>query len=295
MKTHGFTAIYAIAYDCLHRIASGMLVLVAMSPSAKAALVSGWGLEIGSGSGATLVEGAPGVFSSTIDANTIPRALIDIGGQNTAAVVSVGDTVILSGRVTFSESNLSNQQFRFGLFNTNTGLAGTLSNDDWIGSNPAGWLGQMVQMGGTGGGGPGTTALKGRAGTGTGTFMGNSDTYIVGTTAANFNTDAGTYAFNLSILRTTATTQNISYEITQLSGGSYFSSGSFTDSGASASLASYNAVGFLLNTSTGPARFTNVDVSVVPEPSVAAYSLFIGSICLLRRSRCRSPKIRCEK
>jgi hypothetical protein len=276
-------------------MASGMLALVAMSPAAKAALVSGWGLEIGSGSGATIAEWGPGMFSSTIDSNTIPRALIDVAGQNTPAVVGVGDTIILSGRVKFSESNLSNQQFRFGLFNINTGLAGTLSNDRWIGSNPAGWLGHMVQMGGTGGGGLGTTSLKGRAGTGTTTFMANSDTYIVGTTDANFNTSAGTYAFDLTILRTTATTQNISYEITQLSGGSYFSSGSFTDSGASASLASYNAVGFLLNTSTGPAQFTNVDVSVVPEPPVAAYFLFIGGICLLRRSRLRSPKMPCAR
>ena len=92
------------------------------------------------------------------------------------------------------------------------------------------------------------------------------------------------YNFNLLLTRTGATTVQTDYSFV---GGTVSRNGSFVDSGGvSSSVASFNAVGFLLNANTGSGTFTDVSVTVVPEPAtIATAGLCLGIVFAAYRRR----------
>jgi hypothetical protein len=258
---------------------AGLAAIVANKASAD--LVTGWGLETGA-QNATLTEGAPGSFSvTTPTGNAAPRALL----PSLIDFSAVGDVIQLSGTVSFANT-LGNEQFRFGLFNTNNSNPGTLSGGLWLGANPVGWLGYLVEPGNGGG----TTRLVGRTGANAGTGWSSAtattpaQVYDINSIPTTTSPPPGTYSVSLTLTRTGPTSVNISY---LFSGGSYTTSTSFTDNnlGPSASMTSFNAVGFLLNANTGAGAFSGVDVSV-PEPSTFVLAgLGLAGLVLIRARR----------
>jgi MYXO-CTERM domain-containing protein len=250
----------------------GAVVLVlAETRWAPAALVSGWGLETGFAN-ATLTEGAAGSFSTTTPTgNAAPRAVL----ASPISLASIGSAVRLSGVATL-QNTLGNQQFRFGLWNTNGHAAGTLSSGVWTGGDPNGWLGYMTQIGNNGG----TNVVRGRGATGA--WLSNTGAYDVGSNASTSSPAGATpYSFSLRLTRTGATSVEVSYSFV---GGTENRSGTFTDNnlGPSAAMSSVNAVGFLLNANTGSGTFSDVDVSAVPEPA-SLWPALLGAAGLRRR------------
>lgn len=235
---------------------------------ASANPVTGWGLETEFAAG-LLTEGSAGSFSvSSVTGNAVPRALI----RNPVDLSDIGDTVELSGTVTMADSP-GNQQFRFGLFDTNGQAPGTLSGGLWSAADPYGWLGYMLHVGGGQFSVGDQDAVKAR--TTTGPWFSNTGAYIVGvgpgfTPSPPANTP---YDFSLRLTRTGATSVQIGYSFV---GGTVNRNGTFVDHnlGASVSATTYDAVGFLLNGETGDAVFSNVSV-VVPEPTSTALLLTI--------------------
>jgi hypothetical protein len=219
---------------------------------AHAQLVTGWGLDT-TLANATLTEGAPGSFSvTTPTGNAGPRALL----ASPISFANVGAIIQLRGNATLTGA-LGNQQFRFGLYNPNGHATGTLASGAWTGADVTGWLGYMVQVGGAG-----SDAVRGRSGTGAGVWLSNTDAYTVGTVATTVSAPANTpYSFSLTLTRIGATSVKADYTFV---GGSINRSGSLTDNnlGASASMTSFTAVGFLLNTNTQGGQFSNVVVEV---------------------------------
>jgi hypothetical protein len=237
--------------------------------AARGAVLSGWGLETGF-SAATLTEGVPGNFTTTTPSgNACPRALLPA----TVAFTNVGDFVQLSGQVTLQNAP-GNQQFRFGLWDTNGHTTGTLGSGVWTGADPNGWLGYMSQIGGGGG----SDSVKGR--NATGAWLSNTGAYEIGAGPGGQTSPpaATPYDFTLSLTRQSATNIKVDYSFV---GGSVNRIGSFTDNlGTSTGLDGFDAVGFLLNGNTGSASFSNVQV--VPEPASLGL-LVLAAAALMRR------------
>jgi MYXO-CTERM domain-containing protein len=266
-------------------VAALMALLAAATPSANGALVSGWGWEVGAGSSGAqvLTETGPGTFSTSgLTGNSAPRALIDSAtglNDNSGFTVAVGETITFSGNFTTTSTNLGNIQFRVFLGNTNGHTSGTLVGDDWTGADPAGWLGYMMEAPNNNSVG---AAMVGRDGL-SGSWFSNTGTYAITETGTQTGSagGAGTYSFSLSLTRDTASSVTGVFSLSNVaSGGTYDMQGTFTDSGASASLTSYNAVGFLANGVGADPTFSNLDVTVVPEPSSAALAA-VGAVGLL--------------
>ncbi len=242
---------------CIPKLYAGLAAIVGLvlSADARAQLVTGWGLDT-TLANATLTEGAAGSFAvTTPTGNAGPRASL----ASPFAFANAGDVVQLSGTVTLQNAP-GNQQFRFGLYNNNGHATGTLAGGAWSGADVTGWLGYMVQIGGGGG----NDSVKGRTGAGAGVWLSNTDSYVVGDGPGGAASPpaATPYNFSLTLMRTGATSVQADYSFV---GGAVNRSGSFTDAvGASANLASFNAVGFLLNGNTGSGDFSNVTVDV-PE------------------------------
>jgi hypothetical protein len=244
------------------------------------AQVTGWGLDTGLAN-ATLTEGIPGSFSTTTPTgNAGPRAVL----SSPMDFSIVGESILLSGTVSFPNT-LGNEQFRFGLFNNNGNALGTLSAGAWTGATTSGWLGYIVEPGNAGG----TTALYGRNGSGANAWLSTSGSaYAINNNPTAADAVAGTYTFSLALVRTSASAVSISYDFGNLgSGGTYDTTGTFTDSGGlSSGMTSFNAVGFLLNANTGAGTFSGVTVGVAPEPSIlslGALGLAALGACIRRR------------
>jgi hypothetical protein len=241
----------------------------------QAALISGWGLETG-GQNAVLTEGIPGSFSTTT-----PTGDARVRASLPSSIsFNIGDQILLSGVVTLQNSP-GNQQFRWGLFDSTGHATGTLSGGLWSGSDPLGWRGYLTRLGGTA---TGQDQVVGRDTTANG-WHATAGGYIVGVNNVTSSVPALTpYNFNLLLTRTGATTVQTDYSFV---GGTVSRNGSFVDSGGvSSSVASFNAVGFLLNANTGSGTFTDVSVTVVPEPaSIATAGLCLGIVFAAYRRR----------
>ncbi len=240
----------------LKRIAAASVVLLALASTstADAQLVTGWGLETGV-AGSTLTEGVPGSFTTgTLSANAAPRALL----ASPIAFATVGSQIRLSGTVSLAAPP-GNQQFRFGLYNTNGHATGTLSGGLWSGADPTGWLGYQAQVGG-GGGANDRDTIKGR--TATGQWLSNTGSYIVGDGPGGAVNPPGAtpYDFTLLLQRVSPTSIAIDYSFV---GGSINRTLSFVDTaGASSGITSFNAVGFLMTPGGGAGQFSNISVGV---------------------------------
>ena len=211
-------------------LATGFGVTLAMlfmyARSARAELATGWGLDTGLAN-ATLTEGSAGSFSTTIPTgNAGPRAVLptDTSSINFA---TVGTALELSGNVSFANT-LGNQQFRFGLFNNNGNALGTLGSGVWSGAVTSGWLGYLVEPGNTGG----TTSLYGRNGSGANAWLSSSGAaYLINGNPTTATMTPGSYSFDMTFVRISATVVSITYDVNQTSGGAFTTSGTFTDSG----------------------------------------------------------------
>jgi hypothetical protein len=169
---------------------------------------------------------------------------------------------LLSGTASLSLAQ-GNEQFRFGLYDSNVHATGTLGGGLWSGSDVNGWLGYMGQIGDSSA--AGADRIAGR--TTTGGWHSQTGAYQVGvvSTVGTTNIAPNTaYNFTLKLRRTGATSYQTDYSFV---GGAQNRTGSFTDNnlGASAAMSSFNAVGFLLNASTGSGTLSNIDVSAPKE------------------------------
>jgi hypothetical protein len=238
-----------------------VITVLFLTAKADAVLVTGWGLDTG-GQFATLTEGAAGSFSTTVPAggDARPRALLSAP----ITLANIGDAIVLTGTASLSTA-VGNEQFRFGLYNTNGHATGTLSGGLWNGADVIDWLGYMGQIGDSSA--LGADRIAGRALGTTGGWHSQTGAYQVGvvSTVGTTNIAPNTaYNFTLKLRRTGVTSYQTDYSFV---GGAQNRSGSFTDNnlGASAAMTSFNAVGFLLNASTGAGTLSNIDVSAPKE------------------------------
>ncbi len=252
-----------------------MIAALALADSANGQLVTGWGYETGFVSG-TLTAGTAGSFGTTgVTANAAPRALL----ASPIDFADVGDMALFSGTVSLQNAP-GNQQFRFGLFNPNGQPTGTLSGGIWSGANATNWRGYMVQVGGGGTGANNRDDVKGRN-AGTNAWILNGDAYSIGVGPGNAaSPPANTpYNFTLKLTRTAPTSVKVDYTFV---GGSINRSGSFTDSnaGASATVPSFSAVGFLINGNTGSGQFSNVS-AVAPKELRLRVNTTTGAVSIV--------------
>ena len=266
-------------------VVAAAALLAATIQTARATAVTGWGTETGFQNGSAVTsDNGLGNFvmgGANITGNDPPRALFS------TLSLAVGNTLTFSGSITFTAGSIGNQQFRFGVFNSNGANTGTLSSGLWSGATPTGWLGYMVEPG-TGSGN--NTILVERNNPNTGNWFSGTgattDQSIPSTAAANF----GTYNFDLTLTLASASEMDISYFFNQTSGGSFATSGSYAD--LTPTVTSFNAVGFLMNANVGggttPFTFNNVDVTLtsVPEPAIfSMVGMGLGALCLMFRRR----------
>lgn len=271
-------------FEIVVGLIAGLATIVANRASAQLTFIpiTGWGLETGSAN-ATLTDSGGGNFSvTTPTGNAAPRAVLPV----VADFSVVGEEVDLQGTVNLA-GLFGNEQFRFGLFNNNGNALGTLSSGVWSGATPSGWLGYIVEPGNGQGGG--TTRISGRAGSGSnGWFSTTGASYDLefdttsGTAVAN-----GTYSFDVTLTRLSATSVGLTYSFIETDGTGNFVAQSpsmiIDNGGLSSGMTSFNAAGFLLNANTGGATFSNVELSI-PEPSVLALgALGLAGLAFYRR------------
>lgn len=191
-------------------------------------------------------------------------------------LTAVGDTISLSGGVTFSSLAAPQaDQFRFGLYNVN-GQSGA-----------TGWLGYMASNSGASAG-PAYSRLWERNNPNTGSFgSGTGATTVANVNASPTNTSfaSGTYTFSLTITRV-ATGLEVDWTLV---GTSLSSSVSGTYIDTTPQTYTFNRVGFFTGGSLNAAQvsFSNVDLSYVAVPEPAALSLVAGGLgfCFVRGRR----------
>jgi len=263
-------------------LAAGMAGLLAVNASAD--LISGWGLDTGQ-QNATLTEGVPGSFSvTTPTGNAGPRA-----SGFSYDFSTVGVSLDLSGTVALANAP-GNIQFRFGLFNLNGNSPGTLSGGLWSGASTGNWLGYLASPRNVADA-SGAAVLWGRNGTGGNAWLSSGATYSPtgnpGETFSGTGVGNGTFNFDLTLTRLAADQVGISWSFIETDGTGHFSDGgSYIDTaGLSSGVASFNAVGFLLNANTGAAQFSNVQITPIPEPATCSLIGLglLSSILALRR------------
>jgi hypothetical protein len=264
---------------------AGLATIATNNASAQTFIpITGWGLETGAAN-ATLTDNGGGNFSvTTPTGNAAPRAVLPVAADFSV----VGEEVDLQGTVTIA-GLFGNEQFRFGLFNTNNNNPGTLGGGLWSGAVASGWLGYIVEPGNGQGGG--TTRIAGRSGSGAnGWYSTTGAEYDLefdttsGTAVAN-----GTYSFDLTLTRLSATSVGLTYSFIETDGTGNFVAESpsmiIDNGGLSSGMTSFDAAGFFLNANTGGATFSNVELSV-PEPSTFVLAGFgFAGLAMIRARR----------
>lgn len=239
--------------------------------SANAALLTSWTQSSGS-NGSGLNTASPVLGNGSLDSGdnqTIYAVL-----PTSYTLTNVGDSIKLSGGVTFL--NLATpqaDQFRFGLYNVNgqTGVNG--------------WLGYMASNSGTSTG-PTYSRLWERSNPNTGSFgSGSGATAVANVNATPGNTSfaSGTYTFSLTLTRV-ATGLEVGWTLIGTNVNSTVS-GTFLDT--TPQTYTYNRVGFFTGggLNADQVSFSNVDLTVVPEPGVVGLVAAGLTFCFILRRR----------
>ena len=249
-------------------------IIGSVATSAHATLINGWGSETGNANGTITDSGSGGNFSTTAPTgNLTPRALL----PSTLTLSNVGDEIVLSGQVTAAQGINGNDSFRFWLTNSNGQPTGTLSGGTWTGATITGWLGYGAEVANLVNN-SGQFLLVGRSNPNTGGWFSGTGAYTLSATGASSFNQPATYNFNLTLTLASPTSINVAYSFGD-TGGTFLSTANFTDpgnaGGGNVSTKSFNAVGFLQNTSSGGAMsYSNVDVSFIPVPEPASMAIF---------------------
>jgi hypothetical protein len=262
-----------------------------MVAPARAALISGWATEGGTNGGGTVTDGpGAGAFSTSAPTgNLTPRALL----PSTLTLTNLGDQITLSGQVAMAGSLgiNGNDSFRFWLLNSNGNPTGTINAGVWTGDTITGWLGYGVEIGNLNATN-GTNVISGRLTGNTGGWFSNTGAYTVQSVGNGSHLAApATYNFNLTLTKV-ATGVQVAYTFADTGGNVNISNSAIdtgTGNGGVVSTTSFNAAGFLENTSSGgAATYSNVDVTYTPfVPEPAMLSLIAASGCALLSARRR--------
>lgn len=238
--------------------------------SADAALLTSWTQYSGTISSG-LNTASPVLGNGTTDSGD-NQSIYAVAPTYTLS--SVGDSLTLSGGVTFV--NLATpqaDQFRFGLYNVNGQSGGT------------GWLGYMASNSGTSAG-PTYSRLWERNNPNTGSFgSGTGATAVANVNATPGNTSfaSGAYTFSLTLTRV-ATGLQVGWTLIGTN-VSYTVSGSYLDT--TPQTYTYDRVGFFTGggLNSDQVSFSNVDLTVVPEPGVLGLVAAGLTFCLILRRR----------
>jgi len=273
------------------RFLSALLVAIVFSVATApvhATLVSGWGAEPGNTNGTVTDGPSAGGFSTTAPTgNLTPRALL----ASPVTLTNVGDQIVVSGQVAAGAGINGNQSFRAWLVNSNGNATGTLTSGVWNGAAITGWLGYGFEVANLLNNN-GNFQIMGLSNPNSGGWFSNTGAYTLSQLpAASLNAPA-TYNFNLTLTLASASSINVAYSFGD-TGGTFTSTGNFTDpgnaGGGSVSTKTFNALGFLQNTSSGGAMtYSNVDVTFIPVPEPATFGLAalagIGLVLVRRKS-----------
>lgn len=251
--------------------AVAVLAIGLSAMSANAALLTSWTQYSGSVSSG-LNTSSPVLGNGTTDSGD--NQSIYAITPTSYTLSSVGDSLTLSGGVTFL--NLATpqaDQFRFGLYNVNGQSGGT------------GWLGYMASNSGTSGG-PTYSRLWERNNPNTGSFgSGTGATAVANVNATPGNTSfaSGSYTFSLTLTRV-ATGLEVVWTLIGTN-VNYTVSGTYLDT--TPQTYTYNRVGFFTGggLNADQVSFSNVDLTVVPEPGVLGLVVAGLTFCFILRRR----------
>ena len=256
-----------------------LLSILISAATCPAALVTGWEL---------IFDGDADSSFTGVSATTASPAIDDAHKSSMAAnfptvSLSDGESLTLSGTVSFS-GTLAGAQFRWGLFDGDNPVvagqgdeyagffasahAADSAREIWANDPDAG----LVHPFDTGSAGGNYTASQVAT-------MSKPDVTPVASTSLDF----------LLTLTRNGTNFDLSASITD--GSTYTSSGSATGVAPNINGFTFDSAAFLVGGSTSgswnnvDAAYSNIDVTVVPEPSAAALLGGLGMLALLRRRR----------
>jgi len=192
----------------------------------------------------------------------------------TYTLSSVGDSLTLSGGVTFLNLETPQaDQFRFGLYNVN-GQSGGL-----------GWLGYMASNSGTSGGSTYSRLWERNNPNNFSFGSGSGATTVANVNATPGNTAfaSGTYTFSLTLTRV-ATGLQVGWTLIGTN-VNYTVSGTYLDT--TPQTYTYDRVGFFTGggLTADQVSFSNVDLTVVPEPGVVGLVVAGLTFCFILRRR----------
>ena len=259
---------------CHATVLSGSLFFLLLCASSPAVLVMNWVVDQGSPATSNMNTASPTIGNGT--AENADAAIIH--SDFPAVSLNSGDLVMLTGSVTLTGITASNQNLRFGLF-------------DRLGSPDVnGWLGYFVSVSS----GAGAGQVRQRTAGNTALFLSNTGSAVVASTAnAPHSSNGavladGTYGFSLQFAR-----DGSNYDITaSITGGANNLSNTFLLNDlppVAGETFTFNNVGFLLGDglNTDQAQFSNIDVTLVPEPASVSFLTF-GSLLVFSRRRRQS-------